>query len=464
MTVTHRKRAADDKDIAESGVKYHCDPCSRNITDTVRIRCAVCTDFDLCVTCFCHGIEVGKHKNWHDYRVMEQHSFPIFEADWGADEELLLIEGAENFGMGNWQDIADHVGSKTKEECEAHYLKVYVSSENWPLPEMHQRFDMDTDSQTSRKRQRLNSSSTRPPPPPKQTKPMQSVPANHEIAGYMPGRLEFETEYENEAEQVVKDMIFSEEDSPEEVDLKLMVLEIYNAKLTKREERRRFILERGFLEYRKNQAMEKKRSPKERELVGSVRVYAQLQTKEDHDKFVEGLLKEMHLRDRIAELQEFRTNGLTTLAAGEEYLRDKANRQASIRHLMSREGVLSDRRHARPLPQRSNAEDLTSPRAAAAAGANAKPQPPVRKPANPLNIQNAEGIHLLLPPEQTLCSQLRIFPKSYMIIKEQLMKEYARLGGLKRRQARELIKIDVNKTGKIYDFFVEAGWIKNTDP
>ena len=46
---------------------------------------------------------------------------------------------------------------------------------------------------------------------------MTSQPANHEIAGYMPGRLEFETEYENEAEQSVKDMIFNEDDAPEEV-------------------------------------------------------------------------------------------------------------------------------------------------------------------------------------------------------------------------------------------------------
>ena len=46
---------------------------------------------------------------------------------------------------------------------------------------------------------------------------MTSQPANHEIAGYMPGRLEFETEYENDAEQAVKDMIFSEDDPPEEV-------------------------------------------------------------------------------------------------------------------------------------------------------------------------------------------------------------------------------------------------------
>ena len=72
--------------------------------------------------------------------------------------------------------------------------------------------------------------------------------------------------------------------------------------------------------------MEKKRSSKERDIINNVRVFAQLQTTEDHDKFVDGLMKEMHLRDKIAELQEFRANGLTTLAAGQDYLRDKASR------------------------------------------------------------------------------------------------------------------------------------------
>lgn len=42
---------------------------------------------------------------------------------------------------------------------------------------------------------------------------MQSQPANHELSGYMPGRLEFEVEYENEAESIVKDMVFVEEDT-----------------------------------------------------------------------------------------------------------------------------------------------------------------------------------------------------------------------------------------------------------
>jgi transcriptional adapter 2-alpha len=77
-----------------------------------------------------------------------------------------------------------------------------------------------------------------------------------------------------------------------------------------------------------------------------------------------------------------------------------------------------------------------------------------------LDIQDAEGYHLLTPGEQQLCSTLRLYPKAYLVIKDTIIREYTRVGSLKRRQARALIKIDVNKTGKIYDFFVEMGWIK----
>lgn len=37
-------------------------------------------------------------------------------------------------GLGNWADIAEYIGSRTKEECEKHYMEVYVNSESWPLP------------------------------------------------------------------------------------------------------------------------------------------------------------------------------------------------------------------------------------------------------------------------------------------------------------------------------------------
>ncbi|KAH7904546.1 cytochrome P450 [Hygrophoropsis aurantiaca] len=66
-------------------------------------------------------------------------------------------------------------------------------------------------------------------------------------------------------------------------------------------------------------------------------------------------------------------------------------------------------------------------------------KPPPSHPAVPLNLANSASLRLLSPAEQTLCSQLRILPKPYLIIKEMSVREYARRGGkLRRREARNL--------------------------
>ena len=38
------------------------------------------------------------------------------------------------YGMGNWADVADYIGTKTLQEVEAHYLNVYMMSSTSPLP------------------------------------------------------------------------------------------------------------------------------------------------------------------------------------------------------------------------------------------------------------------------------------------------------------------------------------------
>ncbi|KAI8367922.1 hypothetical protein EDC96DRAFT_505783 [Choanephora cucurbitarum] len=490
MTITHRQKPSgstlsavtttdggiDDKEPP----KYHCDACSNDVTNTVRIRCADkdCPDFDLCVTCFCGGAEPVKHKTWHDYRIVKPHSFPIFSEDWDADEELLLIEAAEKMGIGNWQAIADYVGTKSKSECEQHYLDVYVSSPDWPLPRMHLHFDTSEDEYRERKRQRLQQSrGVVPRKPassqPNNAKPITSGPSFHEIQGYMPRRFEFETEHENDAEQFVKDMVFNDDDTPEEVDLKVMVLDIYNSRLDRRMERKNLIFERKWLDFKRMQAAERKRQKEERDIYNKTRVFCRLQTEQDYDMFVKGLVKEQQLRDRIATLQEWRQAGLTTLKQGEQYEREKQNRLAQLKTLaqLSNDRLGSAHHAAQRNLYRSQMAALTTSN-----GANyyrdRVPPPPVisnaltaapsggRKPANPLNIRDADGVHLLTEEEQVLCSALRIMPRPYLVIKDTILKEYAKLGFMKRRQARSLIKIDVNKTSRIYDFFVESGWIK----
>lgn len=115
---------------------YHCNYCNKDISGKIRIKCVVCPDFDLCVECFSVGAEVTPHKSNHPYRVMENLSFPLICPDWNADEEMLLLEGIEMYGFGNWNEVAEHVGTKSKSQCIEHYNSVYMGSPCFPLPDM----------------------------------------------------------------------------------------------------------------------------------------------------------------------------------------------------------------------------------------------------------------------------------------------------------------------------------------
>ena len=44
--------------------------------------------------------------------------------DLQADEELLLLEGIDIFGLGNWEAVSGHVATKGRDECRQHYTQV----------------------------------------------------------------------------------------------------------------------------------------------------------------------------------------------------------------------------------------------------------------------------------------------------------------------------------------------------
>lgn len=115
---------------------YHCNYCNKDISGTIRIKCAKCPDFDLCLECFSVGAEVTPHKSNHSYRVIDNLCFPLIHPDWNADEEILLLEGVEMYGLGNWAEVAEHVATKTKAQCYDHYMSSYMNSPCSPLPDM----------------------------------------------------------------------------------------------------------------------------------------------------------------------------------------------------------------------------------------------------------------------------------------------------------------------------------------
>nr|XP_007145993.1 hypothetical protein PHAVU_006G004000g [Phaseolus vulgaris]ESW17987.1 hypothetical protein PHAVU_006G004000g [Phaseolus vulgaris] len=123
--------------IANSKVSlYHCNYCNKDISGRIRIKCAVCQDFDLCIECFSVGAEVTPHKCNHPYRIMDNLSFPLICPDWNADEEMLLLEAIEMYGFGNGNEVAEYVGTKSKSQCIDHYNAVYMNSPCFPLPDL----------------------------------------------------------------------------------------------------------------------------------------------------------------------------------------------------------------------------------------------------------------------------------------------------------------------------------------
>ena len=83
--------------------------------------------FDMCSTCF---LEQKYSPDTHamDFVKMEDpgySSVPDKDAPWTDDELLLLLEGLEIYDE-NWNKIADHVGSRTKEECVVKFLQLEI--------------------------------------------------------------------------------------------------------------------------------------------------------------------------------------------------------------------------------------------------------------------------------------------------------------------------------------------------
>ena len=79
------------------------------------------------------------------------------------------------------------------------------------------------------------------------------------MAGFLPLRGDFDVEHDNDAELILADMEFSKREPCAERRLKLQIAHIYNYKLKVRHERKMFAIERGLLDFRFRQAVERRR-------------------------------------------------------------------------------------------------------------------------------------------------------------------------------------------------------------
>ena len=133
------------------------------------------------------------------------------------------------------------------------------------------------------------------------------------MLGYLPKRGDFEQEYDMDAELLLADMEFFDDDTPENIALKNSVIELYNARLDERIKRKKFTIERGLLDLKSQQKKERKKSKEDREIINNLKPFARFHTKEEHQELENLLCKERHLKELIDQLKFFRSKGLTTL-------------------------------------------------------------------------------------------------------------------------------------------------------
>jgi transcriptional adapter 2-alpha len=294
----------------------------------------------------------------------------------------------------------------------------------------------------------------------------------------MPLRGDFDLEYDNDAEVVIADMDFQEGEHSTETELKLKILEIYNAKLDERERRKAFVIERGLLDYKRLLAIERRRPKDEREVYDAFRPFARFNTPQEHEDLVRGVILEQRLRKRIAQLQEYRRNGIRSLAEAHEYdvlkrKRDltsaskKQNPSFPDRKTTGGGGGGGDSSQVAAVASAS-ANDDKGRRSSAVGGKRKRDeqQPSSSSSSSsssskaPFIVAGLPGADLLSDKEKSLCEALRLLPSQYQQIKATVVNIALSRGYVKRSDAAgKLVHIDAAKIGGVYDFVVSAGWV-----
>lgn len=115
-------------------------------------------------------------------------------------------------------------------------------------------------------------------------------------------------------------MEFYDDDNEQDIKLKNEVIDLYNARLDERIRRKKFVIERGILDFKKIQKYERKKTKEEREIINTMKIFARFNSPEEHERIVNCIIKERLLREVIDQLKFFKSKGLTSLDQIEKFI------------------------------------------------------------------------------------------------------------------------------------------------
>lgn len=266
----------------QGGFEYSCDYCRIPFKRDLHIQCAQCKEIRLCLTCFSYGKQLPPHKNSHSYYVIEYITKSIYDINtnnitWSGHEDILLLDGIEKYGLGNWKKIAQHIGNnKTSKQTELHYLQIYCNHDDdyfsfdqfIDIPSEEEEEDSDViefenKNKNNNKNKYKNKHKNRHKSTKKNDKLRTSFDFNEaqsslaylanvqklsQSVNYYPYRHEFDAEYQDSAELLISDLASSDlMDDSNNKQIALNNLKHYDIILKMRNYIKNFILDRKLM-------------------------------------------------------------------------------------------------------------------------------------------------------------------------------------------------------------------------
>ncbi|GAY52127.1 hypothetical protein CUMW_139530 [Citrus unshiu] len=112
-----------DNTIRERLSENHCNYCSQPIP-AVYYQSQKEVDVLLCPECFHEGRFVTGHSSLDYIRVDPAREYGDIDGEtWSDQETFLLLEGIEMYN-DNWNEIAEHVSTKSKAQCILHFVRL----------------------------------------------------------------------------------------------------------------------------------------------------------------------------------------------------------------------------------------------------------------------------------------------------------------------------------------------------
>ncbi|WAR18889.1 TAD2B-like protein [Mya arenaria] len=442
---------------------FECNNCQSEIKGH-GIKCLDCQNIDLCLQCFSLGAEVANHRSDHQYSISTGPVVGAFscEVPWTLAEETMLLDAVEQFGFGNWEDVANHVESKSPEQSEYHYNSYYIKGN---VGKATYQFD-PTPKVTDH---------TCPDGPlsPSISTPVHpvdlSLPEQHAL-GYMPLRDDFEREYDNDAETLVSSLMVNYDDDDLDIE---------------RDRRKQFARDYGLITecaqaaavtlaaatpgvklakspHPKSPAVKKKQAKWDSDLEETMKPFAQCHSCKEHEEFLENHQKEKELKARIKELIHLRKNGITKLEELEKFEEERMKRDKKKDTKFKKlTNFPPQKRHSTGSKNTTAGsenfdiliDENEKPLCSGWSNSGDEDWKVVRE------MSHCPGYDLLSSTEKKLCNSIGMTPANYMTVKTCIVKDY-----LQRRNGFP-VKLrypsDQDKTHRrrIMSFLEDNGWI-----